>query len=238
MKKKIFILGHSHLGAIMLNLRVSPIPGVEIDFVLCNEDRYKPLLIDDALNPLVLERISSAKADLYVSMLGGNDHSILSMLNHPRRFDVVLPEAPELYTDISAEVLPAGLVLAVLSKRVDNAARALTAYSAAAGRPMVHVESPPPIPSEEHIRNYPGVFRDVIAAQGVSPALLRYKFWRLHSRLYREACERLAVSFLPAPTEMQDTAGMMIERAWNPDPTHGNALYGAAVIDQLLREVA
>jgi hypothetical protein len=103
---------------------------------------------------------------------------------------------------------------------------------------LVHIESPPPIPSEEHIREHPGIFHDKIEECGVSPAMLRYKFWRLHSRLYREACAALGVEFLTVPEAMRDDAGMMIEAAWNPDPTHGNALYGGAVIGKLLREAA
>lgn len=236
--KKVLVLGHSHVAALSQSFGASPTQVVDLEFVVCNEERYKPLLIGDELNPRLSERILNAKADLYVSMLGGNAHSIFSMLNHPQRFDVVLPEAPELYTDLSAEVLPAGLAMAVLARRIDHILRAMSAYRTVTDGPMAHVESPPPIPSEDHIRKYPGVFREMIAARGVSPALVRYKFWRLHSRLFREACERLGIAFLPAPGEMQDEAGMLVERAWNPDPTHGNAVYGAAVINQLAREVA
>ena len=93
----------------------------------------------------------------------------------------------------------------------------------------MHIESPLPAASCEHIREYPGVFRDLIEERGVSPALLRYKLWRLHSHLYAEACAELDVEFLPVPDDMQDDRGMMAERAWARDPTHGNALYGSAV---------
>ena len=78
------------------------------------------------------------------------------------------------------------------------------------------------------------MFKGLIAERGVSPALLRFKLWRLHSGLYREACAALGVEFLPVPLEMQDVEGMLVPQAWNPDPTHVNALYGQHVLARLM----
>lgn len=235
---KVFALGQSHLLALSNSVKRSPPANVDIDFLLCNEPQFRPVVQDGALNSAILERLQGAGADLHVSVLGGNDHCIVSMVNHPRRFDVVLPEAPDLFTDETAEVLPADLVTADLSRRIAPHVEALAAYRSHVPGRLVHVESPPPVPSEAHIRKHPGVFREMIDERGVSPALLRYKIWRLHSRLYAKACAELDVEFLPVPSEMQDDRGMMVERAWNPDPTHGNALYGSAVIAKLLHEAA
>ena len=235
--RKIFALGHSHITALASSYKAPP-PGPEMAFALLNEPQFQPALQGDALNPALAAEVLRAQADLHVSLIGGNDHSIIVMLNHPQRFEVVLPEAPDLPVDPGAEILPAGLVLAELERRITPHVKTLAAYRALVPGRLVHIESPPPVPSEAHIRKHPGVFHAKIDESGVSPAMLRYKFWRLHSRLYREACARLGVEFLAAPEEMRDEAGMMIEAAWNPDPTHGNALYGGAVIAKLLRQAA
>ncbi len=262
---RIFVAGNSHITALVSSYKAAP-PGVEMEFALLNEQQFQPVMQGDASDATLAERVRKARerrglprgeggdasnptlafaarvleaqADLHVSMVGGNDHSILVMLNHSRPFEVVLPEAPDLHVDPEAELLPAGLVSIELERRIAPHLKTLAEYRALVSGRLVHIESPPPVPSEAHIRKYPGVFRSMIEERGVSPALLRYKFWRLHSRLYREACARLGVEFLSVPEKMCDGAGMMIEAAWNPDPTHGNALYGGAVIAQLLREAA
>jgi hypothetical protein len=232
--RKVFVLGHSHIVALANSCRAAP-PGPEMAFVLLNEPQFQPVLCGGALNPAILALLHQTPADLHVSVISGNDHAAMAMLNDPRRFEVVLPEAPDLPLDQAAELLPAGLLLAALERRIAPHIQTLAAYRAAVPGRLVHLESPPPIPSEAHIRMYPGVFRGKIEALGVAPALLRYKVWRLQSSLYRAACARLGVEFMTVPTAMCDADGMLIEAAWNPDPTHGNAVYGGAVIAALLR---
>ena len=239
--RKIFILGHSHITALAHGYKTAPPrPEMwpEMAFVPLNEPQFQPAMQGEALNPAIAAQLHQAQAGVHISLIGGNDHSAIAMLNHLHRFEVVLPEAPDLPVDPAAALLPAGLVLAALAQRIAPHLSLLAAYRAAAPGRLVHIESPPPVPSEAHIREHPGVFRDKIEACGVSPALLRYKFWRLHSLLWREACARLGVEFMTVPMEMCDADGMLVEAAWNPDPTHGNALYGSAVIAKLLREAA
>jgi hypothetical protein len=235
MPVRIFVMGHSHVGALEAahKRRVPGAQVLEMRFVRLNDTQFAPPMVEGALNPAILEELRAAAAEVHVSALGGNDHSIIGMLNHPQRFDFVLPEAPELPLDEACEILPAGLLRGELACRIAPHLAVLAAYRAAVLGPLIHIESPPPVPSAEHIRTYPGVFKDLIAACGVSPALLRYKLWRLHSGLYREACARLGVAFLGVPTEMQDAQGMMVEAGWNPDPTHGNPVYGAHVLKEL-----
>ncbi|GAN80428.1 hypothetical protein [Acidocella aminolytica] len=61
-------------------------------FLFLNDPRYKPVFYEERLHPAILGHLG--KAGPHVSMLGGNDHSMIGMLNHARRFDFVLPEAP------------------------------------------------------------------------------------------------------------------------------------------------
>ncbi|MDD2796337.1 hypothetical protein [Acidocella sp.] len=235
MPGRIFVMGHSHACALEAAHK-RRVPGAQVPemrFALLNDPQFEPPMAEGGLCPALLGELRAAAAEVHVSVLGGNDHSIIGMLNHPQRFDFVLPEAPELPVDEMCEILPAGLLRGELARRVAPHLAVLAAYRAAVPGRLVHIESPPPVPSAAHIRTYPGIFKDMIVAYGVSPALLRYKLWRLHSALYREACARLGVAFLGVPAEMQDAQGMMVEAGWNPDPTHGNPVYGAHVLEKL-----
>jgi hypothetical protein len=229
----LFFLGQSHLTALLQAWPGAAPAGWEMDY---RQEDSRALLEGAALRADI--RALLAGRDVYVSVLGGNDHAVLAMLNHERRFDLLLPEAPDLPCDPGAELVPAGLLRAEIARRAAPHLAALAAYRAAGDGRMIHLQSPPPIPSAAHIAAHPGIFRDEIAARGVAPAWLRYKVWRLQSDVYRAACADAGIEFLAAPASMQDADGMMRAKGWNPDPTHGNAQYGAAVLAELGRRLA
>lgn len=184
------------------------------------------------LNRNIVARIEAEPTQLFVSMIGGNEHNVLCLVNDLRPFDFILPEAPELSTGPQAEIVPAGLVWAELKRRLAERFALIAAYRAVAKGRMVHVESPPPVPSAAFIQAQPDTFGALLTVRGAAPALFRYKMWRLHSALYREACTELGIEFLPAPREMLDAQGMLVEPAWE-NATHANELYGRHVLAQL-----
>lgn len=231
MRKTLFV-GHSHLQALR-EAHDRAGGGAEREFVWVNAPEFQPEMQGEALNPAIQARIRAAGAELHVSLLGGNDHAIICMLNDPRPFDFVLPEAPDLFTDQRLDIVPAAVLRAELKRRITGHLRALAAYRAMVPGRMVHIESPPPIPAVAHLQAHAGIFKAQMHERGFAPALFRYKMWRLQSGLYREACAALGVEFLPVPPEMMDEQGMMVPAAWNRDPTHGNALYGAHVLARL-----
>ncbi len=231
------MLGHSHIGAVGGAYGAAH-PGVEMQFAGLHHPQYEPLVQNGILNPVLAAHMRQAGADLYVALIGGNEHAAMSLINHPQRFDVVLPGAPDLPIQPGARLLPTGMVLALLEQWIAPHVEALAACRAAVTGRLVHIEPPPPVPSEAHIRQYPDSFAAAVAEHGVAPALVRYKFWRLHSRLWRAACARLGVEYMTVPAQMCDADGMLIEAAWNPEPTHGNLLYGGAVIAKLLSTAA
>jgi hypothetical protein len=227
--RKILFVGHSHIVALR-DAHERAGGGTGMAFVWVNRPEFQPEMRGEALNPAIVERITAANADLHVSLFGGNDHSVICVLNDARPFDFVLPEAPGLFADPQREILPAALLKAELKRRVMPHLRELAAYRALARGRMVHIESPPPISSLEFLESHPGEFKVLLAERGFAPALFRYKVWRLHSALYREACAELGIEFLPVPPEMMDEHGMMVPQAWSRDPTYGNAVYGKHVL--------
>jgi len=111
------VLGNSHLTALAqayaLRCQQNSAPP-RLEFVRFNDPRFAGALHAEALAAVLQEKLLAGPYDLYVSMVGGNDHSVLGMLNHPRLFDFVLPEAPDLPMEPAAEIIPAGLLRAEL----------------------------------------------------------------------------------------------------------------------------
>ena len=235
---RVLILGHSHVTALRRGYRFFSRGGEEttpLKVRFAPLERAKKTRRANISGVSLEEALSGPPVDFVVSCIGGNGHNVMGLLNHPRRFDFVLPDAPALPLDDTAEILPSGAVRAGLRKRIEPNLKMLEELKAHTDKPIIHLESPPPVPSEAHIREYPGVFRAKIEERGVAPAALRYKLWRLHSSLFQESCKKLDALFLPAPPVTQDADGMMVERAWNNDGTHGNHWYGLQVLRRLTK---
>lgn len=167
---------------------------------------------------------------LVASVMGGNVHNVLALLRHPRRFDFLLPDEPGPPLDEGAELVPLRLVRAALQARLGPDYARLRALREIAG-PFLQVESPPPVRDAAFIaRHAEKAFRD--RAQGEIVAAgpgVRWRMWRLSSRLLCEAAEALGCGYLPAPSAAQDREGFL-RREFAADPTHGNELYGALLI--------
>lgn len=244
---KVVFIGHSHLRALRLAYvartkrlaEAGAHNGRPAEFVPLSAPAFAPRLdVPDGskqiFNRRTVKALSGPSVAAIVSCIGGNAYNVFGLTNHPCPFDFVLAEDPTLALDAKAQILPCNAVRQSLKRRLANNIRLLTALRAQTDRPIFHLESPPPIPSERHIRSNPGRFRDRIAECGVAPPTLRYKLWRLQSDLVREACEALDIAFVSVPRVTQDKAGMMVERGWARDATHGNSWYGARVLNTVL----
>ena len=230
---KVLVVGHSHTGALRRGLTNY------IDGELAH--RYEIINLGSLPNkgkgadipPEVRKAIAALHADVIVSAVHGNAHNIFGLVRHPQPFDFVVPKMPQLALDEDAVLLPYSSIVASFRAKAEAQTRLLFNLKTEFGLPMIHLQSPPPIPSEEHLRTYPGVFAEKIAEFGVAPALLRHKLWWTMSDIFHEACAALGVAYLQVPDCVKDNSGMLLEQFWNNDPTHGNALYGAAILRQV-----
>jgi len=169
------------------------------------------------------------------SVIGGNVHNVLTLMRHPRPFDFLLSGEEGPPPDKGAEIIPEALVRAALEERLRADFARLRLLRELAG-PFIHVESPPPVRDETFIlERAESWFQE--RAQGemaVAGAGVRWRMWRLLSRLMREAVEGLGGRFMPVPEAVRDGGGFLrLDHA--ADPTHGNATFGAAVIAALDR---
>lgn len=248
---KILVIGQSHTACVRAGANAHKgelsRKGVEIETVLVGEARFKPwkervssggvdgFQLVNTLRDEILSKV--ANSDLIFSYFGGNAHNILSLVDHPRPYDFVFSDERTLPLIAGREVVPEQIVVGALrtSGRAYEPLWFLRAVLQLVPGPIVHLESPAPVPSEEHIRKFAHVFREKIDQFGVAPALLRYKLWRLNSKLIRHECNALGVRYLPVPEGTIDANGYLVEAAWYRDPVHANQWYGQRVIEQVVR---
>ncbi len=237
-------VGHSHLQAIQdacqLRQQADPAQAPRPGFVQLLAPELTPTLMPNgSLNPNVLAAISSATtADdhsepFLFDCVSGNEYHFIGLVNHPRPFDFVLPSRPELPLGRGTEIIPSDLMRQSLQAQMRHALAILTALARSLPHRFWHVQSPPPLPDNDHIRLHPTHFADQVAEHGISPPSLRMKLWVLQSEIYRDHCEAMGIGFLPVPDGAVDAEGFLDQRGWLPDPAHANNWYGELVVRQL-----
>jgi hypothetical protein len=250
----VFYVGDSHLGAVVnayhVRVQQGRAPRVPTFVWLSQFERLLDRRRGDTLDRALLDAVRKAagggglgewfgrrsrRGDCTMALaIAGNDHNVLGLLNHPRRFDFVLPTEPELPLLDDHEVVPAALIEGALARLVEYPIALTKALAHALPCRVVYLQSPPPIPSAEHIARHPDeMFRAELERRGVAPPSLRLKLWKLHSAVWRRACDEAGVPILPPPPEAVDAAGFLAARAWGRDATHGNEWYGDLVISQV-----
>jgi len=167
------------------------------------------------------------------SLIGGAAHAVLGFLVHPRRFDFVLPADPALPLDQAAELIPSLAVQRLLESQMGEYLALMALVRGLCAGRMFHIEPPPPCAHPESTQAripwdlFPGRCREV------SPVALRYKLWRLHSQILSDWCARTGVDLVPVPAGTIDADGCMREAYSGAHGLHGNARYGALVLDQM-----
>lgn len=223
-------IGHSHVACVARAAAAAETPLQSFNFWnlpdAISRDGGQPRFaaaIDDAL---------ARHAGAVFSFVGGGAHVVLGMLVHPKRFDFVLPNEPDLPIDPAAEILPATAVRRILESMMEEYLALMDEIRRLANGPMFHVEPPPP--SADGQRMYADVpwvmFPD--GCREISPAPLRYKLWRLHSQILQAWCINRGVAFVNAPSQASDATGFMRDDYY-ADGAHANNAYGELVLAQM-----
>ena len=101
------------------------------------------------------------------------------------------------------------------------------------GRRVIHVESTPPSALDAGFAEEMGMMPYAPGPRlAPSPVRLRYKQWRLHSAIVREACGAAGVEFLPYP-QGPVNEGCYLRPELYHRPCHANAADGELVFRQL-----
>lgn len=247
----LLIVGHSHVRAILEAYEARPPDdrgNLTAWFVPLRDARFTPTFEtksdrwgrpEKTLNPALEQEITkrAPTADFIVSCIGGSEHNIFGLVNHPQPFDFVLDEAPDLELRTDCAVLPEAYVRAMLEPQVRGRLSLLKAIQALTGTKIAQIEPPPVVPSNDYVRRYPGTFRQKVSELGVSPPSFRWKVWRLCGFIVRDFCTANSIHYVESPPQTRDEQGYLVERAWGNGPTHGNTWYGEQVLSELRRRL-
>jgi hypothetical protein len=243
------IIGHSHLSSVIKHLMDRPGEGgsdtapieyyvfdtfrLGADFLFSIE-KDGGFILNPVLAEIIERRIPPESRRIYLSMFGGNAHNALTLLEHPRPFDVILAENPGLPRIEGAELTPESYIKAFIAQQAAIYLLNMTTLKKAHDEPVFHIESPPPIGDNDFVQSHlEQYFRDQQAEPRVAPALLRYKLWRIHSSVVKMSCDANGIEFLPAPTEAMTPDGFLLPEGYGDDSTHAGPWYGGSILRQL-----
>lgn len=224
-KVPVLVVGNSHTGALSQAYDSGKDPGVLIVRVAGRDGTPYPRL----RHPL----LARYQPQVVVSMIAGNHHNAIGLLEAPEPFDFILPEAPE--TLPGRRIVPLVEVAAAMeahfSPHLVRLDRLLAAYE---GVPAAHVAGPPPIADEGHIKTYPGNYAPPSGLNPeITPRSVRLKLYLLQNKLMAAHCEKRGIAFLPPPAGGLDADGFLAPSCRKEDPTHGNAVYGRLVLEEI-----
>ncbi|ACA17528.1 hypothetical protein M446_3119 [Methylobacterium sp. 4-46] len=172
-------------------------------------------------------------ADRLALTISGSDYLSLCISNRPVHFDVTLPEQPDLEEIEGALMIPHAEIMRKMRAEIRHIVLGVELIRARCSVPITYLESPPPIEDNDHIIAHAGWAAGGIQAWGVSRPILRYKLWRIHSRVVADACLANGIEFLPLPPEVLNERGYMSEKAIANDVMHANEWFGSRMAAQL-----
>ncbi len=199
----------------------------------------QPISLDAHMAQEVRSLLLERRPDELIVLGRGNEHVVLSLLQHPIRFDFAIPgETSPLCPE--SEELPYRLIKAQIKKLAECRALLFWDFCNVACRdifdgPIYMLPPPPPIPSEGHILAHPGKIGQKAATFGISPSRLRAKIWRVYTQILKEAAEASGQTFIKLPSTIFEN-GCLAPQFWGQDPTHGNDNYGKVILDHVLFE--
>ena len=242
-KRKVVIVGDSHAYAIQKAIAAQKAADPEFVFEFEFEFeayRFKRPKRGKGFGDLTARQIlrlikKLTPRDVVVSTIGGNHHSAFGLIQHPVAFDVLLPGREEAVAE-GAQIIPSRAVSDYFVERLERGDIELVSQLASAAPcPVYHLAPPPPKRDDDFIRsNHETQFAARgLTDNGVSPAPLRYKLWKLQTDLTQRIYEKAGVKQLMPPQKALDEDGYLRPDFYAKDATHANKKYGTLVLRQI-----
>jgi hypothetical protein len=173
--------------------------------------------------------------DVVLSVIGGNQHSVFSMIQHPQPFDFFSPDGAE--TNTALEIIPYRALEDAFAQGLRRGdGQSIQALRDATSARVVHVIPPPPKADNAFIeKNHETRFAEELPAKGVSSPALRLKFWQLQARVLESICADIGVEVMAPPVRTVDEHGFLRPEFYAQDATHANWLYGEKVLREIER---
>lgn len=181
----------------------------------------------------LMVQIPQEPATVVLSMLFGNEHSALSIVEHDAPFDFILPERRDIAPVPGRQIVPCQAIRLQLQHGMRPTALVLEKMREMLPNcRIVHCAPPPPIGSAEQILASWENLGERIASVGVAPASIRLKFYLLQLEELDHIANQHGVTLLGPPPRSLTPEGLLRPEFWN-GATHANAAYGGLVLDQL-----
>lgn len=162
--------------------------------------------------------------------LGGTEYNLLGLIESVQPFDFFGSEDDTLLP--GRQAVANGVVRHALASRMRSAFSRTDAVKEQYDCPVTYVAPPPPVAQIEDTDKLPRAFVPHLE-KGISPASVRMKLYNLQIQLLDEHCKANSMHLMRAPDQTVDESGYLLREFWDNDPTHGNYLYGSAVLDQM-----
>jgi hypothetical protein len=234
----ILIAGHSHTGSLGLMRTDDAVEVVE----LCSSPAVFGLSLKMPRPPNFLDIIIDHSAGRRVVLLWAGTHHYVKFLLLEHQFDFLSREMPAAKLIPDATLVPEGLVEEAIKPAKLQLDRVISRISKE-GREVVLVAPPPPkdeiaffLGTKELQWSLQRTGTDLTSRKICEPIVL-LKAWHMLVRLMKQAADEHGARFIGVPRNTQDFRGFLRREFWHHDVTHGNALYGARLLEHIIATV-
>jgi hypothetical protein len=230
-RPRIFLFGDSHSHAVQraIEKRVGKGQGAPLSAHRLLKVKNGKEIGDTSFEDFLELAAGLGPEDVVLSMIGGNQHSVFSLIQHPQPFDFFIAHVA---ADPGMEIIPYRALEEVFARGLRRGdGQSLEALRNATSARVVHVIPPPPKGDNAFITQYhESNFARDLPSLGVSSPELRLKFWQLQTRVLEQLCAELGVEVMLPPRRTVDEEGFLRSEYYAQDATHGNWRYGERVL--------
>jgi len=196
--------------------------------------------IGDLSEPELYSLIKDLQStDIVASTLGGNQHQVVSLIQHPVPFDVYNGSAPiqKPRSLDSVTIIPNRQIYDWMESglRGRDGTRLNTLKAKTQARVM-HLAPPPPKKNAAHIlARCETAFQEAgISKYGVTDASTRQRIWAIQIKALKSLTTEWGIELINNPSQTVTDDGFLDEIYYANDATHANTLYGERIIQQLI----
>lgn len=234
--RTILFIGESHVHAVQAALKQTGFVLSDTDLQAHRLTKIKNGKLIGTLNlqDLLLLCETLTEQDLVVSLIGGNQHSSFSLIQHEQPFRIA--HADGYLPDGELPILPRATVRAHFERGLrGNDAKRVKQIAASGCHRTVHLSPPPPKEDEAHImkRFETDFARKGLAEKGLSPAQLRQQIWELQNEVMGDILAEDGITLLSPPSGTVTEDGFLHSNYYANDATHANVAYGEKVLEQI-----
>ena len=227
-------------------------PGLHVQFLLRGRKKFpsdaivsrSPETGEDAVHAgLARElerharRTNGSSETWLLSVVRGNDYNVFGLFEPDPPFDFVHPALPDLPLRTDVPLVPYDAIRLRFQAAAQATRRFYRCLPRRDAAGVLHLEAPPPIPSEEQCRrSIELVLLKHALGRGrgvrISPREFRMKLWKCQSDASREVCRETDVIYVGPPEDALDHEGYLLPQAWL-GATHASSWYGVLALKKI-----